>query len=209
MIVEEKAASRAASRAAAKKATVGFGAPDTVGAHIFRVEIAAARDASVAIFEELGYGGGDNGVPLEELRALLSRPTWSAIAETARKEFSDRLRAQKIATSRWTQGTNPLDRLLGKELCVLAWAAEHATNDQLPVVCARWLALRPQERWWLYATTAAEAGTPEGRDRGWRRALFFALSDGEVKAKKRKTATRAFDTSDLPLFDETTPGELQ
>ncbi len=31
--------------------TVGFGAPDTFGAHIFRVEILASRTASVVIVE--------------------------------------------------------------------------------------------------------------------------------------------------------------
>ena len=56
------------------------------------------------------------------------RPVWSGIAEIARREFNDRLKAAKIPTGRWHTGTNLVERLLGKELCVLAWAAETA-ND--------------------------------------------------------------------------------
>lgn len=40
-----------------------------------------------------------------------------------------------------------MERLLGKELCVLAWAAETANAEQLPVICSKWAALRPEERW--------------------------------------------------------------
>jgi hypothetical protein len=53
-----------------------------------------------------------------------------------------------------------VDRLLGRELCVLAWAAETATEEQLPVIGSKWAALRPEERWWLFAMTVAEAGLP-------------------------------------------------
>ena len=77
-----------------------------------------------------------------------------------------------------------MDRLLGKELCVLAWAAETANDEQLPVICSKWAALRPEERWWLFSMTVAEAGLPEDTQRGWRRALFHALSDGEKPARR-------------------------
>ena len=53
----------------------------------------------------------------------LPRSVWSGIAEAARHDFNERLRQRKIATSRWKTGPNLVDRLLGKELCVLAWAA--------------------------------------------------------------------------------------
>ena len=61
---------------------------------------------------------------------------------------------------------------LGKELCVLAWAAETASEDKIAVICSKWAALRPEERWWLFAMTVAEAGMPEDTQRGWRRALL-------------------------------------
>ncbi len=186
-----------------KRQTIDFGAPDKFGAHRFRVEIPAARTGSVTIVEDYGYLGEEGGAPREEARAILRRPIWSAIAATARREFNDRLKAAKVRVGRWHTGDNLVDRLLGKELCVLAWAAETANKEQLPVICSKWAALRPEERWWLFAMTVAEAGLPEDTERGWRRALFFALSDGE-KPKGRKPRPRAVqeDMFSLPVFKD-------
>jgi hypothetical protein len=184
--------------------TVDFGAPDHFGAHLFRVEIPAAKVAPVRIVEDFGYRGLEGGIPREEERVILARAVWSAIAPAARNEFNDRLKQVKLPTGRWHTGVNLVDRLLGKELCVLAWAAESATADQLPVIASKWAALRPEERWWLFAMTVAEAGLPEDKERGWRRALFFALSDGEKPPpdRPRRAARRPLedDPVNLPLF---------
>ena len=169
-----------------KPATVDFGAPAAFGAHLFRVEIAPARNEPVVIAEDYGYRGQENGIPRDEDRVILNRSVWSAIADIARREFNDRLKAAKLLTGRWHTGTNLVDRLLGKELCVLAWAAEKATEEQIPVICSKWAALRPEERWWLFAMTVAEAGLPGDTQRGWRRALFHALSDGEKPARAQR-----------------------
>ena len=117
--------------------TVDFGAPDTFGTHLFRVEIPASRKEPVVIVEDYGYRGQEGGIPREEERVVLKRPVWSAIADIARREFNDRLKAAKVLTGRWHTGTNRVDRLLGKELCVLAWAAETASEGQLPVICSK------------------------------------------------------------------------
>jgi len=183
--------------------TVDFGAPDTFGAHLFRVEIPASRNESVVIVEDYGYRGQEGGIPRDEERVVLRRPAWSAIADIARREFNDRLKAANVLTGRWHTGTNLVDRLLGKELCVLAWAAETANDDQLPVICSKWAALRPEERWWLFAMTVAEAGLPEDAHRGWRRALFLALSDGEKRVtRKRRPRPIEQDLFRLPLFED-------
>jgi hypothetical protein len=183
--------------------TVDFGAPDKFGAHVFRVEIPAARNEPVVIVEDYGYRGHEAGVPREEQRVVLTRRVWSAIADVARREFNDRLKAAKSTSGRWHSGTNLIDRLLGKELCVLAWAAETANEEQLRVIGGRWAALRPEERWWLFAMTVAEAGMPYDTQRGWRRALFFALSDGEKPAPGRRRRRPAEDDLfRLPLFRE-------
>lgn len=187
-----------------KPQTVDFGAPTAFGAHIFRVEIPPARTGSVSIIEDYGYRGQEGGIPRDEERAILKRLVWSAIADSARREFNDRLKVAKILTGRWHTGTNKVDRLLGKELCVLAWAAETATPEQIPVICSRWGAFRPEERWWLFAMTVAEAGLPEDAQRGWRRALFYALSDGDkVHMNKRKPRPAEQTHIQLPLFEET------
>lgn len=192
----------AASRSDKAK-TVDFGAADGFGAYVFRVEIPAGRNDPVTIVEHFGYEGGERGIPLEEPRVRLPRPIWSGIAEAARRDFNERLRERKIATSRWKTGPNLVDRLLGKELCVLAWAAERARPEELPVICSRWAALRPEERWWLFAMTAAEAGLPEDGERGWRRALYAALADGatEDRPKRRRRPVDETGLPTLPLFE--------
>jgi hypothetical protein len=129
---------------------------------------------------------------------ILPRSIWSAIADIARREFNSRLKAAKILTGRWHTGVNLVDRLLGKELCVLAWAAETANADQLPIICSKWAALRPEERWWLFTMTVAESGLPEDTQRGWRRALFLALSDGE-RTPTRKKRPRPAEPESNPI----------
>jgi hypothetical protein len=186
-----------------KSHTVDFGAQDKFGVHLFRVEIPESRNDSIVIVEDYGYRGEEGGIPREEARVVLPRVVWSGIADTARREFNDRLKTAKVPVGRWRSGKNLVDRLLGKELCVLAWAAETATEEQLPVICSKWAALRPEERWWLFAMTVAEAGLPEDTQRGWRRALFCALSDGEKRPtgrKRRRPVER--DLFHLPLFND-------
>jgi hypothetical protein len=185
-----------------KSAFVDFGAPNKFGTHLFRVEIPASKTGDVMIVEDFGYRGLEGGIPRDEHRVILLRSNWSAIADSARLEFNDRLKAAKVPTARWHSGTNLVDRLLGKELCVLAWAAETANAEQTPVICSKWAALRPEERWWLFSMAVAEAGMPEDTQRGWRRALFLALSDGErpAQGKKRRRPVET-DTYSLPLFE--------
>ena len=169
-----------------KLPTVDFGAPSQFGAHLFRVEIPAARNQTIVIIEDYGYRGNEAGIPRSEERVVLRREAWSAIADIARREFNDRLKAAKELTGRWHTGVNLVERLLGRELCVLAWAAETANDEQLSTICSKWAALRPEERWWLFSMTVAEAGLPRDTERGWRRALFHALSDGEKQGVARK-----------------------
>jgi hypothetical protein len=187
-----------------KAETVDFGAPTTFGVHIFRVEIPAARNANVVILEDYGHSGCEAGIPREEERVYVERRVWSKIADTARREFNERLKSAKVRTGRWHTGTNQVERLLGRELCVLAWAAERARNEELPIIGSKWAALRPEERWWLFMMTVAEAGLPDDHDRGWRQALRLALSDGEAARspnRGRRPAER--DDFKLPLFEST------
>lgn len=177
---------------------VGFGATDDFGAHVFKVIIPIAAKDDVTVIEDYGLKGGENGLPPFELRISLPRRFWAAVAEIARKDFSTRLKAKNLSTSRWTTGENKVDRLLGKELCVLAWAAEHAKSvDECKAIAARWAGFRPEERWWLFSQTVAEAGLAEDANQGWRRALYYAMSGGtthEVRAKRSRP-----DDNDLNL----------
>lgn len=185
--------------------TVDFGAHEAFGAHVFRVQIPDNRTEEVLIVEDYGLKGGTGGVPYEECRVRLRRAAWSAIHDAARRDFNDRLKAAKVSTGRWKPGKTLVDRLLGKELCVLAWAAEHAKPDEYPVICSKWAALRPEERWWLFSVTAAEAGMAEDAERGWRRALHLALSDGERVTTERRVRRRPTEEKMPGLFDGKQP----
>lgn len=181
----------------------GFGAVvGEYGAHIFRVDIPISSKGDITITEDYGLKGGENGVPPKETRVVLPRRLWSGIAETVRKDFAARLKAKKMTSSRWTTGDNKVDRMFGKELCVLAWAAEHAeTVDECKAIAAKWSALRPEERWWLFSQTAAEAGRAEDMNAGWRKALYYALSSERAKEKKLPSIRPAEDTTtNLSLF---------
>lgn len=184
------------------KKTVDFGAPESFGAHVFRVEIGASRSEPVQIIEDYGYQGGENGLPYDETRAIVARSTWTVISDAARRDFNERLKAESQSTGRWKVGKTLVDRLLGKELCILAWAAENAGQDELPIICTRWAALRPEERWWLFSMTVAEAGLPEDGNRGWRKALRYALSDGErtTTEQRRRRPRPKKEQETLPLF---------
>ena len=75
----------------------------------------------------------------------------------------------------------PVHPSLGKELCILCWAVEDASPDDIPNALHNWEALAPEERWWLYTMTNAATGHAiNGRGKGWRKALRYALTENPV-----------------------------
>jgi len=102
-------------------------------------------------------------------------------------------------------GDNPVDRLLGKELCVLAWAIEGMAPENIPIAVRNWLALRPEERWWLFGMTAMSTGGVHDGNKGWRLALRHALGDVAQSElfKPQAVKVRKQDTErpTLGLFD--------
>lgn len=162
---------------AAKAKTIGFGVPDSIDPHYFCVRIPPGRNDPVEIIENYGIDGGINGRPEMVLRCRLNRAAWSSIAEELRREFNERLKAHKLTTSRWSVGDNAVERLLGKELLVLAWAIESADLETIPNAIRNWIGLKPEERWWLYTMTAAATGNAETTEVGWRKALRYALTE--------------------------------
>ncbi len=164
--------------------TIDFGASRNFGAHHFYVDIPAEPRVAVSIYEDYGFDGDETRRETTEKRVVLARELWTKIRDDARRDFNNRLKAKKQNTGTWSTGKVKLDRFLGRELCVLAWAAEHATPEECGVICQKWLALRPEERWWLFSKTSSEAGVADQKDRGWRKALYCALSDGgSIKVK--------------------------
>ncbi len=184
--------------------TTDFGASKEFGAHHFFVDIPAEPKMAVTIHEEYGFDGDETKRETTEKRVILARELWTQIKDTARRDFNDRLKGKKQSTGSWRVGKVKMDRFLGRELCVLAWAAEHATKEECAVICQKWLALRPEERWWLFSKTSSEAGLSDQKDRGWRKALYCALSDGEsikVKTRIKPRLKKRADQDNMGLFD--------
>ena len=118
---------------------------------------------------------------LFDLFVSLARELWSKIKDDVRRDFNERLKKKKQTTGTWNTGKIKLDRFLGRELCIIAWAAEQASLDECVIVAQKWLALRPEERWWLYTITNAATGHAlNGKGKGWRRALRYALTENPV-----------------------------
>ena len=187
--------------------TEGFGCPTGVDPHHLCVVVPAGRHDPVQIIEKFGIRGGSGGLPDEVARAEMERPKWTAIADHVKRVFNERLKEKGLATSKWMPGENKLERLLGKELCVLAWAIEAADESLVPVALKNWAGLKPEERWWLFTMTAAATGELADKDIGWRKALRFALTENPVKdaedfrLRRRKPAQQELIPKPLPLFD--------
>ena len=156
--------------------TLGFGVPATSDPHHFIVEIPRNNTGTVSIVENLGLQSHDHTQSLIA-RVILERPRWTAIRSEVQRAFNVRLKERNLKTSAWKVGANQVDRLLGKELCVLAWAIEGMDFDHIPIAVRNWLALRPEERWWLFGMTAITTGGVNDGGKGWRLALRHALGD--------------------------------
>lgn len=180
-------------KALTPRKTIGFGCPHEPDPHHFVINIPAGRTGSVTITEHYGTRAGIHGKPEIAERCSLPRRSWMAIAEDMKEEFNRRLKEKHLSTSRWRIGENKVERLLGKELLVLAWAIEQADVSVIPRAIRNWLGLRPEERWWLATMTAAATGGIDDAGWGWRQALYHILienplrEEGHIPATSRRT----------------------
>jgi hypothetical protein len=179
---------------ASVKPTLGFGVPATSDPHHFKVVIPRTNTAHVQISEHLGLQASGIDRAIID-RVLLERSRWNAIRAEVQRAFNTRLSAHDLKPSAWKVGENPVDRLLGKELCVLAWAIEHMDMERIPVAVRNWLALKPEERWWLFGMTAMSTGGLNDGQKGWRLALRHALGDVAQSELLSPRARRSFARS--------------
>lgn len=171
---------------------LGFGFQPEVSEHYFLLTLTRSKvdTAEVTLSEHFEWMEPTAEVPIPvpinsvnaHLRVILRRAVWTQIAEEVKAEFNRRLRAYGLKTGKWPlAGQVPIDRTLGKELCVLAWAVEDCDPALIPTAIRNWLGLVPEERWWLYTMTNAATGHAlNGRGKGWRKALRFALTENPV-----------------------------
>lgn len=166
------------TKAMTARPTIGFGCPNGRDPHHFVVSIPADRKRPVLITEHYGIQAMQGYESVE--RCSLPRLIWTALAEEVRSEFNQRLKDKRLPVSRWIIGENKVDRLLGKELLVLAWGVEQADPVAIPQALRNWLGLRPEERWWLCTMTAAATGRLNDAGTGWRKALYHVLVENPL-----------------------------
>lgn len=207
-MVQGKAAANAASSKASAQVphTLGFGVPATSDPHHFKVIIPKGNSTKVQISEHLGLQTASANSAVID-RVLLDRPRWTAIRSEVQRAFNARLATHGLKPGAWKVGDNPVDRLLGKELCVLAWAVEQMEMEKIAVAVRNWLALRPEERWWLFGMTAMSTGGVMDAGKGWRAALKHALGDvaqSDLLAPRARRSSRGKDDnrSLLDLFGD-------
>jgi hypothetical protein len=167
----------------------GFGFDPCESGHHFRVTISSKKDERVYISEHFSIEDTSERLELNialgaedsKLRVILPRLKWNDIADATQLEFNQRLRQTTLRPGKWKAGSIPVSRLFGKELVLLAWAIEDADPALIPVAVRNWLGLAPEERWWLFTMTNAATGHAiAGRNRGWRKAVRFALTENPV-----------------------------
>jgi Protein of unknown function (DUF3780) len=163
-------------RALKPGATAGFGCPVEMFIHHVEVTIPEGRGGEV-LFEE-DWGVAPAGGPDRLLRCALPRARWNAVASLAKEVLNERLKEQELPSSRWVTGINRVERLLGKEVVVLAWAVEAAEDEDVSAIASAWAALRPEERWWLFGRVASIAGSDADAFAKPRRGLALLLSGG-------------------------------
>ena len=114
------------------------------------------------------------------LRVVIDRARWLALAPAFWEEAGRRLRSHGLSAAKNQKNPTkpvPVHPSLGKELCVLCWAVEDASPDDIPNALRNWEALAPEERWWLYTMTVATTGQALQKGIGWRKALRAAITD--------------------------------
>jgi hypothetical protein len=200
------------------KRVLGFGFMPERSEHCFVVTLPASRAKSAEVLisehfewhETLDKSGVQVSLNDEDaqVKVILRQDAWEEIAEETKAEFNRRLRALGIKTGKWPKaGQVPVERSLGKELVLLAWAIEECDPVLISTAVRNWLGLVPEERWWLYTMTNASTGHAiNGRGKGWRKAVRFALTENPISDAALKKRRDEFNLSFLgrdgsyPLF---------
>ena len=172
--------------------TIGLGFLPKEARHGFLIQIpkGSAKDDYINVAEywgdELNALGERSIDPIStgdrSLRVIIDRRRWLALAPAFWEDANRRLRSNGLATCRFVKTPSkpvPVHPSLGKELCILCWAVEEASPDDIPNAIRNWEALAPEERWWLYTMTVATTGQALQKGIGWRKALRAALADNQ------------------------------
>jgi hypothetical protein len=178
----------------------GFGFCPQESLHHFRVTISSSVEKDITVTENFSWDEESGAKKPSfsdahdgQLKVLLSHSKWNAIADEVRADFNKRLKVHGIKAGQWKNGVTPLARPLGKELVLLCWAIEDAELASIPTAIRNWLGLAQEERWWLYTMTNAATGHAiSGRNKGWRKAVRFALTENPITENVRHIQEESF-----------------
>ncbi len=198
-----------------KEKILGFGFNPEDTEHHFLVYLKPGKK-EVVVFEQFQYDPNPSWSKFayevtgsgSTAKVILPFAKWELIQEEARAEFNRRLKGNNLKSAAWKSEFNYLHRLFGKELLVLAWAIEDADPGTIPLAIQNWLGLKPEERWWLFTITNAATGhAVNGRGKGWRKALRYALTENPVTANRidmnvynENTTLRLFEDPEADRF---------
>ncbi len=175
------------------KTSEGFGFDANESHHYFFVLIPKSHKYNVRIYERFEWpeDAPHNGdipeidVRSDRLKVEMPIVKWKLIQEALQKEFNQRLKKLGYKVNKFKQGPNIVQRLLGKEMVLLAWAVEDSDPKVIPDAIKNWLGLKPEERWWLFTMTNASTGEAHLKY-GWRKAVKFALCENPVEERHRQ-----------------------
>lgn len=202
---------------ASSRKAVGLGFLPEEARHGFLIDIPKGSSPTQMIcitehrgndLDSLGERTVESPSPLDPaLRVLIDRARWLALAPTFWDDANRRLRANGLPPARLQKNPVkpvPVHPSLGKELCILCWAVEEASPDDIPNALHNWEALAPEERWWLYTMTVATTGQAMQKGIGWRKALRAALTDnpfvkGEGMSPRARRELLGHSQMSLPL----------
>jgi hypothetical protein len=109
-----------------KAAIANFDCADIYQEHGYLVRLTKGRNAKAQVFEVFGRlptEGEKQLAPETVLRCEVARSIWDIVSPEVRSEFNRRLKAEEKPAGRWGADDTAVQRLLGKELLVLLWAA--------------------------------------------------------------------------------------
>ncbi len=179
----------------------GFGYDPDDSGHYFMAYVPKDSVADVLVSEHLSgdESWAQDGFQTQvdrsskNLRVILPRAKWDQVSSQVATEFNKRLKKAGLKTSQWSEGPNLLNKSYGKELVLLCWAIEDVDGRGVSTAIQNWLGLSPEERWWLYTMTNAATGQAiEGRNKGWRKAVRFALTENPISERAAEAQTDLF-----------------
>jgi hypothetical protein len=177
------------------KKLLGFGFSPEQSAHHFLVIIPRNKTEKLIVYERFFWDMDSAEQKINEgediAKVEISKEKWEKLQEYVKNEFNLRLKLNNLNTGSWKTGQNPVERLLGKELILLLWAIEDCEISQVETAAKNWLGLSPEERWWLFTMTNASTGELYD-DKGWRKAIKYALTENPIIEKNKQESLFGF-----------------